>query len=82
MCHTLFNTPTVIIAYISTLVQGLIVWSLLYYILLYFEVAKNYLPITSGITIFSFIFTIILAAIIISLIITKTGRYRPLLWIG
>jgi MFS family permease len=80
--HTLFNSPTAIVAYIGTLVQGLIVWSLLYYMPLYFEVAKNYSPITSGVAIFPFTFTVAPAAVVVGLIITKTGRYRPSLWIG
>jgi MFS family permease len=80
--RTLFNTSTAIVAYIGTLVQGLIVWSLLYYMPLYFEVAKNYSPITSGIAIFPFTFTVAPAAVVVGLIITKTGRYRPSLWIG
>lgn len=80
--RTLFNSPTSIAAYIGTLVQGLIVWSLLYYMPLYFEVAKNYSPITSGVAIFPFTFTVAPAAVIVGLIITKTGRYRPSLWIG
>jgi hypothetical protein len=79
---TLFNTPTATAAYIGTLVQGLIVWSLLYYMPLYFEVAKNYSPITSGIAVFPFTFTVAPAAVIVGLVVTKTGRYRPSLWIG
>jgi hypothetical protein len=77
--RTLFNTLTAIVTYISTLVQGLIVWSLLYYMPLYFEVTKNYSPITSGIAIFLFTFTVAPAAVVVSLVITKTGRYKPLL---
>ena len=80
--RTLFNTPTAIVAYIGTLVQGLIVWSLLYYMPLYFEVAKNYSPITSAIAIFPFTFTVAPAAVVVGLVITKTGHYRPSLWIG
>jgi hypothetical protein len=79
---TLFNSPTAIVAYIGTLVQGLIVWSLLYYMPLYFEIAKNYSPVTSGVAIFPFTFTVAPAAVVVGLIITRTSRYRPLLWIG
>ena len=80
--RTLFNTPTAIVAYLGTFVQGLIVWSLLYYMPLYFEVAKNYSPINSGVAIFPFTFTVAPAAVVVGLVITKTGRYRPSLWIG
>ena len=44
---------------------------------LYYEVAKNFNPIESGIAIFPFTFTTAPAAVIVGLIITKTGKYRP-----
>ncbi|KAH8586638.1 major facilitator superfamily domain-containing protein [Bisporella sp. PMI_857] len=80
--RTFFNTSTAIVVYIGTLVQGLIVWSLFYYMPVYFEVAKNYSLITSAIAIFLFTFIVAPAAIIVGLVITKTGHYRPSLWIG
>ena len=75
--RSLFNSPTAITAYAGTVVHGMIVWALLYYMPLYFEVAKNYSPVTSGIAIFSFTFTVGPAAVVVGLVITKTGRYRP-----
>ncbi|KAF7898662.1 hypothetical protein EAF00_005108 [Botryotinia globosa] len=48
---------------------------------LYFEVTKNYAPIQSGIGLSPMTFTTAPAAVIVGLIITKTGRYRPLIWI-
>ena len=44
---------------------------------LYYEVAKNYNSIESGIAIFPFTFTTAPAAIVVGFIITKTGKYRP-----
>ncbi len=80
--RSLFNSPTAITAYFGTVVHGIIVWSLLYYMPLYFEVAKNYSPITSGVAIFPFTFTTAPAAVVVGIVITKTGRYRPSVWIG
>lgn len=80
--RSLFNSPTAMTAYFGTLVHGITVWSLLYYMPLYFEVAKNYSPITSGVAIFPFTFTTAPAAVVVGIVITKTGRYRPSLWIG
>jgi hypothetical protein len=74
--RSLFNSPTAIVAYFGTMVQGIIVWSLLYYMPLYFEVVKNYTPSTSGLSLFPFTFTTAPAAVVVGLIITKTGRYR------
>lgn len=75
--RTLFNSPTAITAYFGTLVHGIVVWSLLYYMPLYFEVAKKYSPITSGVALFPFTFTTAPAAVVVGIVITKTGRYRP-----
>lgn len=74
--RSLFNSPTAIVAYFGTLVHGIIVWSLLYYMPLYFQVAKDYSAITSGIGLFPFTFTTAPAAVVVGLLITKTGRYR------
>lgn len=75
--RSLFNSPTAITAYAGTLVHGVLVWSLLYYMPLYFEVAKDYSPIYSGIAIFPFTFTVAPAAVVVGIVIAKTGRYRP-----
>jgi hypothetical protein len=75
--RSLFNSPTAITAYAGTLIHGIIVWSLLYYMPLYFEVAKDYSPVMSGVSIFPFTFTVAPAAVAVGLVIAKTGRYRP-----
>jgi hypothetical protein len=75
--RSLFNSSTAIVAYFGTLIHGIIVWSLLYYMPLYFEVAKNYSPVTSGVALFPFTFTVAPAAVMVGIVITKTGRYRP-----
>lgn len=75
--RSLFNSPTAITAYAGTLIHGVLVWSLLYYMPLYFEVAKSYTPVYSGIAIFPFTFTVAPAAVVVGVVIAKTGRYRP-----
>jgi hypothetical protein len=49
---------------------------------LYFEIAKNYSPVTSGVAIFPFTFTVAPAVVIVGLIITRTSCYQLSLWIG
>ncbi|KAI9649271.1 hypothetical protein NHQ30_001841 [Ciborinia camelliae] len=80
--RSLFNSPTAIVAYFGTLVHGICVWSVLFYMPLYFEVAKNYTPIQSGVDLFPMTFTTAPAAVVVGLIIAKTGRYRPSIWVG
>lgn len=75
--RSLFNSPTAITAYAGTFIHGVIVWSLLYYMPLFFELAKDYSPVTSGIVVFPLTFTVAPAAIVVGIVIAKTGRYRP-----
>jgi hypothetical protein len=74
---SIFHKATAKVGYFCTFIHGVIVWSLLYYMPLYYEVAKNYNSIESGIAIFPFTFTTAPAAIVVGFIITKTGKYRP-----
>jgi hypothetical protein len=74
---SIFSTSTAKSTYFATTIHGMILWSILYYMPLYYEVVKGYGPITAGISLFPFTFTIGPSAIVIGLLITKTGRYRP-----
>ncbi|PQE32818.1 mfs multidrug transporter protein [Rutstroemia sp. NJR-2017a WRK4] len=80
--RSLFNSPTAIVAYFGTFVHGIAVWSLLFYMPLYFEVAKNFTSIQSGIGLFPLTFTTAPAAVIVGLVIAKSGKYRPSIWFG
>lgn len=75
--RSLFNSSTAIAGHLGTLVQGMIIWSLLYYLPLYFEVAKNYVPISAGIALFPLTFTMAPASVVVGLVIAETGQYRP-----
>jgi hypothetical protein len=75
--RSLFNSPTAITAYAGTFTHGVIVWSLLYYLPLFFEVAKDFSPVTSGIVVFPLTFTVAPAATVVGVVIAKSGRYRP-----
>lgn len=74
--RSLFNSSTANVSYFGTLAHGIIVWALLFYMPLYFEVAKNYGPIMSGISLFPFTFTVAPATVVVGLLITKLGRFR------
>jgi hypothetical protein len=75
--RSLFNSPTAITAYAGTLFHGVMVWSLLYYMPLFFECVKDYSPVTTGVVVFPMTFTVAPAAVVVGLVIAKTGRYRP-----
>ncbi|RFU31177.1 hypothetical protein B7463_g5167, partial [Scytalidium lignicola] len=80
--RSLFRSSTSLTSYLSTVTHGIILWSLLYYIPLYFEAVKHKGAIGAGVALFPSTFTSAPAAIVVGIVITKTGRYRPSIWIG
>jgi len=61
---------------------GMFLWSALYYMPLYFEAAKGYSPIMSGIALFPWTFTTGPIAAICGVLIAVTGHYRWGIWSG
>jgi hypothetical protein len=79
---SLFKSPTALVSYFGTIVHGMFLWSTLYYMPLYFEGAKGFSPIEAGIGLFPWTFTTGPAAVIVGLIVAKTGKYRWAIWLG
>ncbi|KAI2618665.1 MFS general substrate transporter [Hypomontagnella submonticulosa] len=79
---SIFNNATLIITYIETVFHGIVVWSLLYFLPLYYEAVKGYTPIISGIAILPETGLVAPVSVIAAVICTKTGRYRWALWSG
>ncbi|KAI9812466.1 MAG: hypothetical protein M1827_004697 [Pycnora praestabilis] len=79
---TIFNNRTAAITYVTTVIHGMVLWSLLYYLPLYYEAVKGLSPIVSGVALFPESFTVAPASIAVGIAITKTGRYRWAVWSG
>lgn len=79
---SIFSTRTAIVSFIGTVLHGLVLWCVLYYLPLYFLAVKEYSPIMSGVALFPETFTVAPSAAFIGFLITKTGRYRPSIWVG
>lgn len=60
----------------------MILWCLLYYLPLYYEAVKGETPILSGVSLFPQTFTVAPAAVIVGILVSKTGRYRWAVWSG
>ncbi|KAI5846843.1 major facilitator superfamily-domain-containing protein [Tricharina praecox] len=78
----LFMDRNAAAGYFSAATAGLILWSLLYYLPIYFELVKGYTPMQAGLACFPETFTVMPAAVVTGVLITKTGRYRWALWGG
>jgi hypothetical protein len=73
---SIFSTSTAKVGYLGTFLHGIIVWSILFYIPLYYEVAQDFGPTMSGVAMFPLTFTTAPAAVVVGLVIAKTGKYR------
>lgn len=80
--HSVFKNRSAFIAFIASSLQGLILWSALYYLPLYYSAVKEFEPILTGVALFPQTFTVAPSAIVCGIIITLTGRYRWGLWLG
>ncbi|KAI9744502.1 MAG: hypothetical protein M1818_002031 [Claussenomyces sp. TS43310] len=79
---SIFSTATAKSGYAGTVIHGIITWSLLYYMPLYYGAVQSYGPVTSGVAMFPLTCTTAPAAVIVGLVIAKTGRYRPSIYVG
>lgn len=73
---------TAAVTYFAAFVHGIILWSILYYLPLYFEAVKGYTPIVAGVAIFPLSFTVAPASVFAGVVISITGKYRNFTWAG
>ncbi|KAL8997350.1 MAG: hypothetical protein Q9188_006344 [Gyalolechia gomerana] len=78
----IFKNRTSAVSYVATVLHGMILWSLLYYLPLYYEAVKGFSPIISGIALFPQTFTVAPSTMVVGILITVTGRYRWAIWSG
>ena len=78
----IFANRTAAVNYIGTLVQGMLLWCLLYYLPLYYEAVMAYSVIIVGVAVFPETFTITPMSILVGIAASITGRYRWAIWSG
>lgn len=79
---SIFNSRTAAVNYIGTLIHGIVLWSLLYYLPLYYEAVKGYTPIIAGVAVFPETFTIAPISVLVGIAVSITGRFRWSIWSG
>jgi MFS family permease len=77
-----FANITANLAYFTTTLHGLILWTLLYYQPLYFEGVKGFSPILSGVALFPATFTVAPMAVVTGVAVSKMGKFRWAVWAG
>lgn len=79
---SIFGSRTAAVIYIGTLVHGMVLWCLLYYLQLYYEAVKAYNLVIVGVTFFPETFTVAPIAILVGIAVSGTGRFRWAIWSG
>ncbi|KAG9233168.1 major facilitator superfamily domain-containing protein [Amylocarpus encephaloides] len=79
---SIFNNRTMVITYFQTILHGIILWSLLYFLPLYYEGVKGYTPIVSGVAMLPESGFVAPMAVAVGVACAITGRYRWAIWVG
>ncbi|TVY84960.1 Efflux pump FUS6 [Lachnellula suecica] len=79
---SIFNNATMLITYGETVIHGIVLWALLYFLPLYYEAVKGYTPIISGVAILPETSLVAPMAVVVGIVSSLTGRYRWAIWVG
>ena len=79
---SIFGNWTARVTYLQTVIHGMILWSIVYFLPLYYEAVKGYTPIVAGLGAFPESFTVAPASVATGIAIAITGRYRWGVWAG
>jgi MFS family permease len=78
----IFNNRTVAVNYVGCILHGIILWSIVYYLPLYYEGVLGYSPVIAGVAVFPECLTVAPISVIVGITAAKTGSYRWALWSG
>ncbi|KAH7408154.1 major facilitator superfamily domain-containing protein [Phaeosphaeria sp. MPI-PUGE-AT-0046c] len=79
---SVFKTKSAALLYLTTVIHGIILWAILYFMPLYFEAVKGMGPIMAGVALFPWTFTVAPGAVATGIAIAVTGKYRWANWAG
>ncbi|KAF7542186.1 hypothetical protein G7Z17_g11808 [Cylindrodendrum hubeiense] len=78
---SLFTSLTSVTAFFATVIHGIIAWCIIYYVPLYHEI-RGSSALDAGVALLPFTGTVAPGAMLVGLLVTKTGLYRPFVWMG
>ncbi|KAK9420443.1 putative MFS general substrate transporter [Seiridium unicorne] len=79
---SIFSNMTLNIMYFETVLHGIVLWSLLYFLPLYYEAIKGYSPMIAGVALLPETGLVAPVSVLAAFICTATGQYRWTLWVG
>lgn len=78
----LLKNRTNLAVFTGTLFMGIIQYGLLYYLPLYYQLSKGYSPLISGVALLPQCILSSSTTMVTSILISKTGKYRLVIWVG
>jgi hypothetical protein len=78
----MFLNRSTSLTYLIAFFHGIILWSIIYYMPLYFMAVLSYSPILAGVAALPQTLTVVPSAGLVGIVAAKTGRYQWSLWIG
>ncbi|KAF2205204.1 MFS general substrate transporter [Delitschia confertaspora ATCC 74209] len=76
------TSPTSICAYFGTMVHGMVLWSALYLMPLYFQATRKQSPLEVGISLLPWLSIVGLFALAAAVFVNRTYQYCPAIWLG
>ncbi|KAE8378262.1 major facilitator superfamily domain-containing protein [Aspergillus bertholletiae] len=76
------DNHSLLISYIGTMLQGLTLWCILYYLPLYGEAVHGLKPLSAGVAALPLAAAIAPSACVAGIIAVVWGRYRIIIWVG
>lgn len=80
--RNIFTGRSVIASYIAAAIQGLCLYMAMYYLAFYFTACLFFDPVLTGASILPASTLLIPGSVIVSALITRTGHFRPAIWVG
>jgi hypothetical protein len=78
----MFLNRSTSLTYLIAFFHGIILWSIVYYMPLYFMAVLSYTPILAGVAALPQTLTVVPSAGLVGIVAAKTGHYQWSLWIG
>ncbi|RAO69440.1 uncharacterized protein BHQ10_005452 [Talaromyces amestolkiae] len=78
----IFSNRSALAGYYCAMTQGLVLFIQLYYLSLYFTSVKAFSPVHTGVAVIPMSSVLVPTGVVVSLLISRTGRIRWALWSG
>ncbi|KAL2830859.1 major facilitator superfamily domain-containing protein [Aspergillus cavernicola] len=77
-----FRNRSCLLTFFCTMLHGIVLWCLMYYLPVYYESIKGFTSLNSGLAVLPETLTLVPASILIGYLVSWTGRYRWAIWLG